>query len=96
MLQHERGRVLQLRLKGLRDKLVRTNVHMFFKEAHGLPALVTDTVAGTDGAMEVRVMSRGDLRATMKGYGCFGCRYHGNTLFLHRNIFLRPLFIVAL
>ena len=62
---------MQLRLKDLKDKLVRTKVHQFFKQTHGLPTLVSDTVAGKDGSMDVRVLARSDLRATVKRCAVF-------------------------
>lgn len=57
---------MQLRLKDLKDKFVRTKVHMFFKQPLNLPRLVTDTVNNNDGTVDVRVVAQADLRTAVK------------------------------
>lgn len=58
---------MQLRLKDLKDKHVRSSVHMFFKQPHSLPRLVSDTVKHSDGSVDIRVVAQSDLRTAFKG-----------------------------
>jgi hypothetical protein len=64
---------LQLRLKNLSDKHVRTQVHMFFKQPHPLPRLVTDTVSNSDGTVDIRVVAQADLRNAVKRHATILC-----------------------